>query len=641
MRRTQEALQTRERAKARQEEQKSKIPPAGALAPVNGSDKPQAQAKAPRTKATSLSQAKKSAAKAGQEAAAQAAAAWCGTQTPADKEIKEEPQMQAEGETKHAVAETEAKPATVAQPQEPVTVVGLPDEPKPLTDAQKRVLWEKERYAILSSTPGAMAFHEDAMARALHGSALERLAKANGLTSHEAARVREEFEIMHRENVMTQASGGSLAKPFDVESRGIDPAAGERNPEEASAETGQTVSAQDGAPAQPTVTGETTSAETQEGKGPDSGGEDAAEDPAWADEAAQASVSDVEAEKIEEKEEQEGKDEAVEGEEPQTQDHQETAEAPESVPTEQEVAKPAPKSEAQPIAAVAPEPEKEAKLVEPTAAPQGKRTEEPDPDSEALSPPVDAMVREEQERRRRWEEERNVNEEIGRRESENARLACEGIRADVRREREEARWFNRARRLCSRLWGQSAVTKTSRGFVWTRTLVGVGVAAVIGCALWVTRPVGVSVAVIWRTATESVSAVVPSLRNPFVGPRLAVADRRGAHEALRVLAQTENLATLLATQEAYEDLFLAACASVAGRERLIVLDARAVIASSDAEETDVTPLITAEIVRLVRAGFLKAKTPEPAAGKDSPSDEKDKDIPADEKPVSDSEGEKR
>lgn len=614
MSRTQEALQARERAKARQEEQKSKTPSAGALAPVNGSDKPQAQAKAPRTKAASPSQAKKSAAKAGQEAAAQAAAAWGGTQTPAGKEIKEEPQMQAEGETKHAVAETEAKPATVAQPQEPVTVVGLPDEPKPLTDAQKRVLWEKERYAILSSSPGAMAFHEDAMARALHGPALERLAKANGLTSHEAARVRDEFEIMHRENVMTQASGGSLAKPFDVESKGIDPAAGERNPEEASAETGQTVSAQDGAPAQPTVTAETTSAETQEGKGQDSGGEDAAEDPAWADEAAQASVSDVEAEKREEKEEQEGKDEAVEGEEPQTQDHQETAEAPESVPTEQEAAKP---------------------------APQGKRTEEPDPDSEALSPPVDAMVREEQERRRRWEEERNVNEEIGRRESENARLACEGIRADVRREREEARWFNRARRLCSRLWGQSAVTTTSRGFVWTRTLVGVGVAAVIGCALWVTRPVGVSVAVIWRTATESVSAVVPSLRNPFAGPRLAVADRRGAHEALRVLAQTENLATLLAAQEAYEDLFLAACASVAGRERLIVIDARAVIASSDAEETDVTPLITAEIVRLVRAGFLKAKMPEPAAGKDSPSDEKGKDIPADEKPVSDSEGEKR
>lgn len=169
MSRTQEALQARERAKARQEEQKSKTPPAGALAPVNGSNKPQAQAKAPRTKAASPSQAKKSAAKAGQEAAAQAAAAWGGTQTPAGKEIKEEPQMQAEGETKHAVAETEAKPATVAQPQEAVTVVGLPDEPKPLTDAQKRVLWEKERYAILSSTPGAMAFHEDAMARALHG----------------------------------------------------------------------------------------------------------------------------------------------------------------------------------------------------------------------------------------------------------------------------------------------------------------------------------------------------------------------------------------------------------------------------------------------------------------------------------------
>lgn len=604
MSRTQEALQARERAKARQEEQKSKTPPAGALAPVNGSDKPQAQAKAPRTKAASPSQAKKSAAKAGQEAAAQAAAAWGGTQTPAGKEIKEEPQIQGEGETKHAAAENEAKPATVAQPQEPVTVVGLPDEPKPLTDAQKRVLWEKERYAILSSSPGAMAFHEDAMARALHGPALERLAKANGLTSHEAARVRDEFEIMHRENVMTQASGGSLSKPFDVESKGIDPAAGERNPEEASAETGQTVSAQDGAAAQPTVTAETTSAETQEGKGQDSGGEDAAEDPAWADEAAQAWVSDVEAEKREEKEEQEGKDEAVEGEEPQTQDHQETAEAPESVPTEQEAAKPA-------------------------------------PDPEALSPLVDAMVREEQERRRRWEEERNVNEEIGRRESEKARLACEGIRADVRREREEARWFNRARRLCRRLWGQSAVTTTSRGFVWTRTLVGVGVAAVIGCALWVTRPVGVSVAVIWRTATESVSAVVPSLRNPFAGPRLAVADRRGAYEALRVLAQTENLATLLAAQEAYEDLFLAACASVAGRERLIVIDARAVIASSDAEETDVTPLITAEIVRLVRAGFLKAKTPEPAAGKDSPDDEKGKDIPADEKPVSDSEGEKR
>lgn len=328
MSRTQEALQARERAKARQEEQKSKTPPAGALAPVNGSNKPQAQAKAPRTKAASPSQAKKSAAKAGQEAAAQAAAAWGGTQTPAGKEIKEEPQMQAEGETKHAVAETEAKPATVAQPQEPVTVVGLPDEPKPLTDAQKRVLWEKERYAILSSTPGAMAFHEDAMARALHGPALERLAKTNGLTSHEAARVRDEFEIMHRENVMTQASGGSLAKPFDLESKGIDPAAGERNPEEASAETGQTVSAQDGAPAQPTVTAETTSAETQEGKGLDSGGENAAEDPVWADEAAQASVSDVEAEKTEEKEEQEGKDEAVEGEEPQTQDHQETAEAP-------------------------------------------------------------------------------------------------------------------------------------------------------------------------------------------------------------------------------------------------------------------------------------------------------------------------
>lgn len=604
MSRTQEALQARERAKARQEEQKSKTPPAGALAPVNGSDKPQAQAKAPRTKAASPSQAKKSAAKAGQEAAAQAAAAWGGTQTPAGKEIKEEPQIQGEGETKHAAAENEAKPATVAQPQEPVTVVGLPDEPKPLTDAQKRVLWEKERYAILSSSPGAMAFHEDAMARALHGPALERLAKANGLTSHEAARVRDEFEIMHRENVMTQASGGSLSKPFDVESKGIDPAAGERNPEEASAETGQTVSAQDGAAAQPTVTAETTSAETQEGKGQDSGGEVAAEDPAWADEAAQAWVSDVEAEKREEKEEQEGKDEAVEGEEPQTQDHQETAEAPESVPTEQEAAKPA-------------------------------------PGPEALSPLVDAMVREEQERRRRWEEERNVNEEIGRRESEKARLACEGIRADVRREREEARWFNRARRLCRRLWGQSAVTTTSRGFVWTRTLVGVGVAAVIGCALWVTRPVGVSVAVIWRTATESVSAVVPSLRNPFAGPRLAVADRRGAYEALRVLAQTENLATLLAAQEAYEDLFLAACASVAGRERLIVIDARAVIASSDAEETDVTPLITAEIVRLVRAGFLKAKTPEPAAGKDSPDDEKGKDIPADEKPVSDSEGEKR
>ncbi len=77
-----------------------------------------------------------------------------------------------------------------------------------LTAGQKRRLWEKERAERLAAEPDAMAFHDEAVERAVKGGMLERFAKANGLTHEQALSLWQKSRRQHSEAVTALAAQG-------------------------------------------------------------------------------------------------------------------------------------------------------------------------------------------------------------------------------------------------------------------------------------------------------------------------------------------------------------------------------------------------------------------------------------------------
>lgn len=146
-------------------------------------------------------------------------------------EIEGCPQEDASGRGRRSAARRQARESMAAaaalwsgtepletRPSKPVesaeirgmAVDAAPDAPQAPTSAQLRVRWERERFETLRRTPGAMAFYEEALARAAHKGALEAIAKANGLTEADVRCVWERFLENHRERVIRLAAGRRL-----------------------------------------------------------------------------------------------------------------------------------------------------------------------------------------------------------------------------------------------------------------------------------------------------------------------------------------------------------------------------------------------------------------------------------------------
>ncbi len=71
------------------------------------------------------------------------------------------------------------------------------------------------------------------------------------------------------------------------------------------------------------------------------------------------------------------------------------------------------------------------------------------------------------------------------------------------------------------------------------------------------------------------------------------------------LARTEKLSVVVEADEAFDTLFVLACAEVARRENTVLFDTRAVIAAPGALAPDLTEEVRAEIVGRVRGGVLE------------------------------------
>lgn len=169
---------------------------------------------------------------------------------------------------------------------------------------------------------------------------------------------------------------------------------------------------------------------------------------------------------------------------------------------------------------------------------------------------------------------RRINEEVGREEHLRAlaaaqRLACEG---------DEAIWEERLRFIKDRL---------RRTGVWTAAA-GVCLFAGILAADWMG---------LRSRAIESVTSLT------VFAPQPAVVDRQAAKKALLDLAGRAALEDVIVASEAFDDLFVLACARVAARENLLLLDSRAVVAMARGGE-DATERIKEEIVDLVQKGAV-------------------------------------
>lgn len=172
------------------------------------------------------------------------------------------------------------------------------------------------------------------------------------------------------------------------------------------------------------------------------------------------------------------------------------------------------------------------------------------------------------------EARRRINEEVGREEHLRAlaaaqRLACEG---------DEAIWEERLRLIKDRL---------RRTGVWTAAA---GVCLLAG--ILATDLMGLR-----SRAVESVTSLT------VLAPQPAVVDRQAAKKALLDLAGRAALEDVIVASEAFDDLFVLACARVAARENLLLLDSRAVVAMARGGE-DATERIKEEIVDLVQKGAV-------------------------------------
>jgi hypothetical protein len=149
------------------------------------------------------------------------------------------------------------------------------------------------------------------------------------------------------------------------------------------------------------------------------------------------------------------------------------------------------------------------------------------------------------------------------------RLACEG---------DKAIWEERLRFIKDRL---------RRTGVWTAAAGVCLLAGILAADLMGLR----------SRAIESVTSFT------VFAPQPAVVDRQAAKKALLDLAGRAALEDVIVASEAFDDLFVLACARVAARENLLLLDSRAVVAMARGGE-DATERIKEEIVDLVQKGAV-------------------------------------
>lgn len=384
------------------------------------------------------------------------------------------------GAPQQTQAECEGVRNVTEELSESPVLVRIPENENPvkgetLSAAARRRIWERSRYESMRLLPDAMAFHEEALARARQQGEFEKLAKVNGLSEEEVRRVWDVHQDHHRIRVAAQAAGRTAEVP---------------EVEDADDDEQQT-------------------------------GEVSAREPTNEPEA------DVPREKVEEP-----RSKVTEAPEPHA--ISVTQPKPEPKPMEQ--------SQAQPVTSE----------TETVSCHQSER------------PPVGRLS----------EAGRRINEEVGREEHLRALAAAQRLA----REGDEAIWEERLRFIKDRL---------RRTGVWTAAA---GVCLLAG--IFATDLMGL------RSRTiESVTSFT------VLAPQPAVVDRQAARKALLDLAGRAALEDVIVASEAFDDLFVLACARVAARENLLLLDSRAVVAMARGGE-DATERIKEEIVDLVQKGAV-------------------------------------
>lgn len=103
--------------------------------------------------------------------------------------------------------EAAARPLEKNEAESGVKKKSAPQNARELTPALARAAWEKERFEALRGAPGAMALHEEALARACEEGMLERLAEKNGLKTADVRTLWREFRLLHEQSVVAQARG--------------------------------------------------------------------------------------------------------------------------------------------------------------------------------------------------------------------------------------------------------------------------------------------------------------------------------------------------------------------------------------------------------------------------------------------------
>lgn len=122
------------------------------------------------------------------------------------------------GAPQQSQAECEGVRTVTEEPGESPVLVRIPEEEKPvkgetLSAAARRRIWERSRYESMRMLPDAMAFHEEALARAMQQGEFEKLAKVNGLSEEEVRRVWDVHQDHHRIRVAAQAAGRTAEVP--------------------------------------------------------------------------------------------------------------------------------------------------------------------------------------------------------------------------------------------------------------------------------------------------------------------------------------------------------------------------------------------------------------------------------------------
>lgn len=122
------------------------------------------------------------------------------------------------GAPQQSQAECEGVRNVTDEPSESPVLVRIPEDEKPakgetLSAAARRRIWERSRYESMRLLPDAMAFHEEALARARQQGEFEKLAKVNGLSEEEVRRVWDVHQDHHRIRVAAQAAGRTAEVP--------------------------------------------------------------------------------------------------------------------------------------------------------------------------------------------------------------------------------------------------------------------------------------------------------------------------------------------------------------------------------------------------------------------------------------------